>query len=510
MLKKIIKLKVIFMLVLIMGLILTQFITAYIFGFKAQQQLNMQFKRMTDSPYIIVENYSYKRGFFSSDISAKLSLNSKALTNLLKILPNVSEASVLNHKYYIKYSTHVSQGIFAGIFNGDFAPTIAVARTNLKYPEVINSVFSKFFGNTKPLFIKNVIYLNKDGEILITSPAFNYEEALSGVKVIWGGLNLLVHYNQDFNQFNNTLSMPRFILTAPTKGKVELDSLHYISGSKYSVNQIKVGTTGLNVNKITVSSNDKANLSINLGDLLNTLAGISATQFLNGLDVIDPTNFSLSGIGYTSTSNDSNGYFNASTSVVFESLITESKAYGPLNLDLSVSHVLSAEFSKMIDELTRLAAESNITDDEGHKLLVAVLKKYFAPILVDSPIIEINNFRLKVPSGLIQMNGNFTTSGFTLVDINNDQNFLNKIEANVKFSVPKDVLSYLLMVQMRYLLSAGNAEMDKQSTDALKKVVSILLDSQLISWRNKGYISETSKGISSNLTYEHGKLLMKP
>lgn len=510
MLTRILKLKLIIGVVIVLALVLLQTVSAYIFGIRAQDELNMQFKKITNSPYIVVDHYNYDRGFFSSNVSAEISLNSQVASNILKALPNINESAILSHKYSIKYTMHITHGIFAGVLNGKFVPTLATAKVTIQYPDSIRPVLTKFFGDKNPLYIKNIIYLNGSGQISVTSPSFNYEEALSGVKMEWYGLNLITHYNKDFNHFNNKLSIPHFSLNAPTKGEVLVDGVYYKSNSKYSKNQIKVGDTNVTLDKIKVNLVNKSEVSFRLGDFFSTLSGVSATEFLNELDVINPAGFTLSKFSYTSASDDVANYFNAMAKIKFESLVTESNNYGPFDLSVSANHILSAEFSRMIDDLTKLSVESNVNSVQGKNALVATLKKYFAPILVDKPLLTIDNLQLNTPSGLIKLYGSFTTSGFILSDINNEQDFVKKLSAKVYFSVPRNVLSYLFLLQMQYFLSAGNAEMDKQSSDALKKVVNILLDNQLTTWKKRGYIKADNGILSGNLIYENGKLTMKP
>ena len=342
----------------------------------------------------------------------------------------------------------------------------------------------------------------------MSSPAIEYEEALSGVKVIWKVMILVTKYNPEFTKFNNQLSVPNFQLHAPTKGDVIIDNLGYTSNSEYSKNKIKVGETSLSLNQISVNLSNMSNSNLRLGDLLNTLTGISVADFLNQLDAVNPMDFKLTHLTYDSKSSDVEGFFNAQALVNFESLVTESRTYGPLKVDVSVNHVLSNEFSQMIDELTTLSIESSISNEYGKNKLIATLKKYFAPIFINDPVLKINSFTLVVPSGEINLNGTFTTVGFESNDMNNEQKFFRKIQAQFYFSVPKNVISYLFMLQMKYFLSAGNAEMDKQSADALNKVVNILLDNQLTTWKKKGYIKESNGILTSNLSYEHGKLIL--
>ncbi|MBY0378795.1 MAG: YdgA family protein, partial [Burkholderiales bacterium] len=352
MLKRILRIKLIIGITLIIGLVLTHLITAYVFGKKAEEVLNLQFKTMTNSPYIVVDHYAYKRGLFSSEISAHLSLNSYGISNIIKLLPNINESEINKHNYYIQYTTHVTNGLFAGVLDGEFSPTIAVANTNIKYPASLSALLGKFFGSKSPLYIKDIINFNKSGSFVISSPSFDYEEALSGVQIVWKGMSLITKYNPEFTKFNNQLSIPNFQLHAPNKSDIAIDNLKYISNSEYSKNKVKVGNTDLSLNQIMVSLSSMSNSNFRLGDLLNMLTGISIADFLNELDAVNPMNFKLTKITYNAKSIDTDGFFNSQALVNFESLVTESKIYGPLKLDVAVSHVLSNEFSHMIDQLT--------------------------------------------------------------------------------------------------------------------------------------------------------------
>ena len=107
-----------------------------------------------------------------------------------------------------------------------------------------------------------------------------------------------------------------------------------------------------------------------------------------------------------------------------------------------------------------------------------------------------------MPSGLISINGMVTTHGFESTDINDQVKFMSKIYADAHLAVPKPVLSYLLFLQMKYFLSAGNAQIDEQSSKALSQLVNILLDNQLQVWLKKGYMTQESSVLSTNIKFE--------
>jgi uncharacterized protein YdgA (DUF945 family) len=118
---------------LVLGFVFVQIITSYFFGIKAQKELELQFKKMTQSPYVVVDNYDYQKGFFTSNLTVKLSLNSQIVETLLEIMPEINNESQLSKaKYSVTYTTHITHGIFAGLLNGYFKP-IAQARTHAVY-----------------------------------------------------------------------------------------------------------------------------------------------------------------------------------------------------------------------------------------------------------------------------------------------------------------------------------------------------------------------------------------
>lgn len=500
MLSKIIKIKLKIIGAIVFGLVLIQIISAYFFGIMAQKQLDLQFKKITDSSLISVVNRTYSRGWFSSNESVTLSVNPQLLKNLVSVLPKDKESglSKVGESYTISYTTHVSQGLFAGWLHGNPMPTIAYAQTQLKLPQKLDNILNKFFNNRPALIIENLIYPNKAGKYVITSPTFNYDEALSGVKVNWVGLKLVTAYNAAFDHFDNELTVPSFEMLAPTKGEVSFNGLQYASNSAYSINNIKVGDTHLRVGEIKIQLSESNNsATLKLGEVIHLLTGVNSADFLDGLDVINPTAFTLSGVSYDSLSHDQGGFFDANALAAFSSLQSNGIKYGPMSFDFNMSHINAAAFSKLADTLNDMASQDQTSEDNRQKSILA-LKAAMMPILVESPLIELKRFTLNTQDGVISLQGSATTRGFTESDMSDQSNFIKKMNIKFDFSVPKSTLAYLFLLQMKYFLTAGNVQMDKQSSDALTKVVNILLDNQLQVWLKKGYLTE-SRGVESNM-----------
>lgn len=505
MLKKILKIKLKVIGVIIVGLVLAQVISAYFFGVVAEKQIDKQFNKLTKTSLIKVLKRDYERGWFSAKQSVVLEVNNKILKNVMMALSSdVKESSITDTKYIVSYNTQITHGLFAGLFHGQILPTIAYSKTTFVFPDKLQKLLNKFFNGNQALEVVNVIYLTKAGKYIIYSPSFIYDEAVSGVKLTWNGLKMNVGYNTSFDEFDNFLSVPFFQMIAPTKGELSFNNLIYNSNLHYSPNQIKVGHTNVKLDQLQVKlSESGTTANLNLGSAVHLLTGISSADFLNGIDVINPTNFSLSGVSYLSDSDDTKGFFNADAKAGFAALNSNGKQYGPMSLDLSFNHLNASQFNKLTNELSLLANQDQNTGEIRDKT-IAMLKSNLTPIFVESPVVRLNDFTLATPSGLIKISGKATTINFESSDMNNQAMFMKKVSVGVNFSVPKSVMSYLFLLQMKYFLTSGNAQMDKQSSDALAKLVNILLDNQLQVWLKKGYLTESNNQLSSTISMESG------
>jgi uncharacterized protein YdgA (DUF945 family) len=513
MFKKVFKLNFKIIIVALLSLVLLQLVTAYIFGFIIKTQMDIQYKHLSDYTLIQVKNHNYHRGIFSSDETTEISLNSQALNKVLSMLPKSSGESITaidDNKYTIKFASHIEHGILAGIINGYFVPTLAYSKTNITYPDKLNSMLNDFFKNQTPISVNNIIYLDKSGKFLLNSPKFKYKEAVSGINVSWSGMNMLLKYNGSFDKFSADLSIPNFELIAPTKGSVVIKNFAYKSNLSKSPNNIDVGDTKLTLNEAKIKWDDKISIGFKVGDLLHLFTGLNTVQFLNGIDAIDPNSFLFTNISYTSTSNDINNFFNANADIKFESLVTNEHAYGPMNLSVGVNHLNSKGFKDLTNQIAIVTAESESSDfkEIAKTEFIKTLKKGFGPILVDSPVIAINSFTLNTPDGLVDVSGNATTKDFALTDMNDESKFMEHIVMDAKISMPKPIISSLFILQMQYLLSAGNAQMDQQSSDALAKVANILLDNQISIWGKKGYVNESGELLSTHIVMKDGTVLL--
>ncbi len=508
MLKKIVHINLKIVGIILLILIALQTITAYFFGIMAEKQFKSQFQQMSDSGFIKVVNYKYNRGWFLSSENVVLQLNTNTLSNISTLLPIKlsTESNLANESnvYQLSYNTSIVNGIFAGWIYGNFMPTLAYEKAKIIIPDSLAKYVQTFFKDETPLTLTSVIYINGSGKYQLYSPEFNYEEALSGVKIKWDGAKLVVKFNKEFNSFNNKLEIPGLDFYAPTKGSIVLNNFEYISDTHRSVNEIKVGDTSLLLSKISVQLEESdISKKFKLGDMVSKVIGINAAEFLNDVEFFNPANFTLSNVSYQSHSTDENNYFNSDVKAGFDKLSSESKDYGPFNFDFSLNHIRADKFTSVANLLESMTTIENPTDEQKEQFS-RELKNEMTPILMESPVATINKVTLQMPSGLMSIDGLVTTHGFESKDMEDQSNFIDKIYATANIAVPKPVLSYLLFLQMKYFLSAGNAELDEESSKSLSELVNILLDNQLHVWLHKNYLSDESGIIKTKFKLDNG------
>lgn len=481
-------------------------INSYYSGIIAKNEYDKQFKYFTTSPLIQVLHYQYDRGIFSSQIHAELSLNYKTLNYLLSNISavnNLDDESLKKlNQITIKYHTYVSHGLFSALLHGNFVLALAYSKTLIDFKPPLQKKLATFFANRDPLTVNNVLYLNHGGKVALISPSFNYNETISGVNIKWAGLKFIINYDSQLNQFTKNISMPLLLISAPTLGHATISALNYYSHNIHSINQIKIGTTKLSIGTINVNWKSLNNLGFNLGDLIHMSLGINSTDFLNSLDVINPGDFILNNLSYISTSSDDGSYFMANAKAAFSSLSTQHKIYGPLIFNLSLDHIAAKSFSTLAQIMENYNSANQ--DSNIQQQFLNQLKQAMGPILVADPIVKLDKFSLMTPNGLVDISGTATTQNFKIQDLYNQHNFINKIKVHIKLLVPKEVLTYLFILQMKYLLSAGNTQIDNKSNEALKKVVSILLDNQLSTWIKKGFIQQNKQQLSTDFKLENG------
>jgi uncharacterized protein YdgA (DUF945 family) len=167
---------------------------SYYAGQSVEATMQKQHEWISSLPYFIVKSHSYQRGWLSSTETTTLQVNPEMYRFLLE-----KEGEPLQ-TFEVTYTNHIQHGPLPLLTHFNPLPYKAVVNTEFHYSADTQKFLSKFFGEQKPIQIENRIAFNDDGVMKITVPGFDYEEALSGVKAKWQGLNATLDYGGDFKR----------------------------------------------------------------------------------------------------------------------------------------------------------------------------------------------------------------------------------------------------------------------------------------------------------------------
>ena len=109
---------------------------------------------------------------------------------------------------------------------------------------------ASFFGDKEPITIVNRLGFGGGGELGVTVPAFDYEEALSGVKMKWKGFDLKLDYADGYKEYKTEALSPGFLLEAASKGSIAFDGVRYLSDIRPGNTGVKLGTSELTVGNV--------------------------------------------------------------------------------------------------------------------------------------------------------------------------------------------------------------------------------------------------------------------
>ena len=314
-------------------LCIVECLSAMWFGTIAKNEYKKQFTFFSDSLPITVRNYSYQQGLFTSKEVVDFNINSGVLTGIFAT--SGSSESVVS----IKLVTTVYNGIFAGLFTGHLVPTIAVAKSAIELQPSLDKTIKQIYANKEFLSWSNVMYLTRGGEIVISSPAVQYEEAVSKFSLRTSGFTFTSDYDSNYNGFNNTFKLGSLELGLNDVSSFKVSNIEYVSNSHYSANSLRVGSSKVSIDQIVLDNTDKIlPSSFSLGSLASNILSINIGDFLPSSD---SNNFDLQHLSYHNYSNDDGKYFSTDISVKLDKILLESTAAGPFVVKAKLSHVLS-------------------------------------------------------------------------------------------------------------------------------------------------------------------------
>ncbi len=422
---------------------------AYYAGKSAEATLERQHKWLADQPYFVVKGRTYQRGWFSSTETATLAVNPELYRFLLekegKPLPALE----------VTYTNRVLHGPFPLIGQFNPRPAKAVVQTELKFAPETQKLLSRFFGAQKPIEVENRIGFNDDGVIKIKVPAFDYEEAISGIKAKWQGLNATIDYGGDFNRIKLNALAPGMTASAKDKGDVSFGKL------EFGVDHTR-GKAGLMLGSTRASL---ANFALNIADE-------------------DPLKIVLENLTYSGKLGESGDFIDGEAAINLAKLTLNDKAYGPAELQAEAAHLHGPTLAKLNDEFNKLQKRP-LKRDELTDEIVKLAKAHGMPLLTNDPRFGIRKLEVKLPEGTLKFSAGLGLKGFKEKDLDQPVELVNKLSAKADFTVPRKIVETLVMWQARSMFGGpdsgvSGADLDYLASQFVEGQINRLADQKLI------------------------------
>ncbi|MCD4505812.1 YdgA family protein [Chromobacterium piscinae] len=472
--------------------------SSYWAGVKAEETLQEQYRMLSGLPLFKVKSHSYQRGWFSSTETTELVFNRHLSGPYENMLPD-NMKPLLNST--IKFTNNVKHGPLPGLAGFDFRPGRALVRTEFAMSDATRKTLKTFFGDKEPIAITNRIGFGGGGLLEVAVPAFDYEEALSGVKMKWKGFDLKVDYANGYKEYKTEALSPGFLLEAASKGSISFEGVRYVSDMRPGNTGIKLGTSELTIGNVQLSSRESVPYSIKLNELIYLMTRIRVGEFVNPSGEFKPSSVVLKNFSYQIVTSEQDEFVNTRGKVNFAELSFNANRYGPLRLDVSANHLHGPTLVKLDKAISEIPFEG-VDPAVLRKQYVDTIKKNAIPLLENNPKLLINEFYLKMPAGEAKLQGSLGINGFTPADLNDITQLAKRIEADAKLSLPRQTLEELVLTQARNLFTVDQSAEEQPNMQEVEDLARSLLDSQLTQWKSGGYLVEDNGQISTDLKYD--------
>ena len=457
-------------------------VAAWFIGKNVESSLVANAERtLAAAPYLKVIKRNYQGGVFSSTEESSIEIAGD-LFRSLESMQKTSEQSLDEPSnkvdpdaateepvtvpsapitpIIITVRNHIKHGPFAG---GGLA--LAKIDTELVFDGKVQQAISKAFAGKKPLEITTTMNFAGGGTSLMTSPPVTLSPKEGSGKLNWQGLQGKVDFTKDMRTYKGDITAAGFeFIGGPKKTTIKMSGLHLLS-DKRRLNDTSIfyfGKDNGTVKEISFSSASEPGKA-----------------------------FTLQDITYLADVSDTAGFSNMVAKMGADKVLVGGDGYGPAHYDFSVKHLRTATLEKFLKAFGEIYSGKHKTPDEMAAASVAPWKNFGPELLKHNPELIVDRISFTAPEGEAMFKGNLKIPGATEQDIGNPLGMIGKVNAAFDIAMPEAMLAKL---------SGAGKETDEEKIAAAE-----MMQQQLQSLEQQGYIVRTGKIWKSRLEWKDGK-----
>ena len=474
--------------------------TPHYLGTQAKQSLEIQHRILAETFLFEVVSHEYEQGWLESTEKTVLRFHPQVLSNLGKQLPDNLRA-VLSKP--ITMINHVHHHPFAD----GAKPVRAVVETEFVYDDEVQKTLARFFGEQKPLRIRNVIALDGSGAMEIQIAPFEYEE-LSGIKLDWRGLSGQVKYANAFAHYTTEFKAPLFKAVLADKGSLQLENWQLVSESYSASNpQIALGSSQTQLARAEFVWKDKVNYNLKINELINMVSDLQIGAFINPNGSIAPSKIEVGKLAFSTKTGESGSFINSEGQFRFDTLVYGDEKYGPLDIHIAAEHLDASALTVLKRKFAQISAKK-MTEEQIRNDLITAVKGEASGLFTHDPMLNIKTFRFTLPQGRIDVGGKIMFKDMKKEDLNQLGLMLKKTEADIRMSIPQKMLEDLAVSQAGNIFSV-NAEDEAEARASIADInetLRLMVDSTVQSMAREKYLTLDGNQIDTVISLKNNAL----
>ncbi|QEY25082.1 YdgA family protein [Neisseria animalis] len=474
--------------------------TPYYLGIKAEQSLTRQQQLLQESGFLTVESHQYDRGWFGSTETTVVRLKPTLLQNTQKYLPD-NLKTVLQEPLTIV--NHITHGPFAGGFGSR-----AHVETEFRYHPETAKVLARFFGNETPLSMSNTVYFNGSGEMKLSVPAFDYEE-LSGIRLVWQGLNGTTAYQNGFSAYRHDYAMPSLQVKLADKGDVLLENLRYQSETADGANRLSLGKSTTTLDTFRLQWKENIDYSVRLNELVNLVTNLQIGAFINPTGTIAPSVIEVRKLDFSTDTGEQGNFINSEGRFRFDKLVYGDEQYGPLDIHIAAEHLDAPGLLALKNKLAEIA-DRQMSEEQIQNELLHTAKNQASGLFTNNPVINIKTFAFTMPQGSVNVSGRLAFEGLKQKDLNHLADMLQKTDADLTMSVPQKLLEQLAVNQARSIFSVNPEDeaAGEAAIEDINETLRLMVDSTIQSMARDQYLTLNGGNVQTRMILKNNKLTL--
>lgn len=483
---------------LVVILLLIVLVLPYYLGIKTEQSLQKQQAILVKNSVITISNHTYKRGWFSSSETMVLHFKPTFLSGIQQKLPD-------NVRTVLQQPITVVNHIHHGLFAGGLKPVRAQVTTEFKFTPETQQILARFFGQQSPLQMQNTLDLNGHGSIHLHIPKFNYEE-LSGIKLVWEGLESKISYSPDLDEYDTEILNPGLKLVLADKGTLSYKDLAINTHTENGKFALALGNSKVTLAQFALQWRQGISYDVRLNDLINFVSDLQIGAFINPTGSIPPSRIEVQNLYLSTDMEGQDQWINSHGQFGFDKLLYGQQTYGPLQIDASAEHLDAQSLADLKNKL-RILANQNLNEEQLRTAIVSAARNEGLELFTHDPLIKLNRFKLQLPEGLVDIQGTFGLKNLQAADMQQFGTMLRKIQSQMNINIPQVTLENFAVTQARALFTADNNLEGENALADIDQTIRLLVDNSLKTMHQKGYLTIDRGIVKTAVQLNNGQLL---